>query len=162
MNNESLIEKLDALRQGYSLMTHERIALNEAFDLVNEHFAMGDASKTSGAATGTTAAPVPQPSPVISSEISDTEAQQNTFLVQEMLGACEGLEDLEDCMLAALVAVRPHLTKPVSSDLRVTHSLTYLRNMLDRRLYHESESEAAWCDDLLNHVKALQEILHVN
>lgn len=59
-------------------------------------------------------------------------------------------------------AISPYLrtTGPVSSDPRIVHSLTYLHNMLDRRLSHESEGEAAWADDLLEHVKALQEICH--
>lgn len=37
------------------------------------------------------------------------EGEKIHFLVQEMLKACEGLEDLEDCMREALVAIRPHL-----------------------------------------------------
>lgn len=42
-------------------------------------------------------------------EISDNEGKNNAYLVKKMVEACAGLEDLEDCMLAALVAIRPFL-----------------------------------------------------
>ncbi len=48
------------------------------------------------------------------SEISDVD---DSAMVMSMLAACDGLEDLEDCMLAALQPIKQHyesMRKPVS------------------------------------------------
>lgn len=34
--------------------------------------------------------------------------ENDAYLIKKMIAACEGFEDLEDCMLAALVAIRPY------------------------------------------------------
>lgn len=62
---------------------------------------------------------------------------------------------------AALDIVKPYLKRESGNLKRIKFSLEYLHNMLDRRLSHESEAEAAWCDDLLDHVKALQQIYEI-
>jgi hypothetical protein len=75
------------------------------------------------------------------------------------------IEEATDCKYAAAAALKllqPYLReskREIIADYRIEGSLTYLHNMLDRRLSHKSEAEAAWSDDLLEHVKALQEIL---